>query len=54
MKGLGLTLAPLNMLPVLRDIDTEEDLKEWVKSREVGSGKGGMAVGGILWSCCLL
>lgn len=34
--AVGLQLAPLDTLPVLQDIDTQEDLRVWLGQRETG------------------
>jgi hypothetical protein len=43
VECLGLRLAPLGVLPVLRDIDTVGDLREWVVERGASAVKGGKA-----------
>jgi hypothetical protein len=37
---LGLDVAPLGTLPVLRDIDTAQDLSAWLSSLPQGGGEG--------------
>lgn len=36
-QGLGLTVAPLDTLPTLADIDTEEDLRRWLGGPSSGA-----------------
>ncbi|KAG2484761.1 hypothetical protein HYH03_016415 [Edaphochlamys debaryana] len=42
-RAAGLRLAPADMLPPLRDVDTVEDLAEWVVSCGPGSNQGASA-----------
>jgi glycosyltransferase A (GT-A) superfamily protein (DUF2064 family) len=37
-EKLGLSVAPITSLPLLQDIDTEQDLREWSEANQSGTG----------------